>query len=346
MANREKDLGRLGGGWVAAAVGLSEYASPLDAYLRITGEVEDERSGEAIDRGVFLEPALREWHAKKVGGTIVPSSTRRHPEVPWASYTPDGIVLVREPRRPETYLAEYKAPGDMAIAKYGEAGTDQVPRDVDVQVRWGLFVTDLPKADVAALIGGELRLFHIQREPDIEKAIFDRARFFMEEYVGRKKPPPATFSERDTEWVKKRWPRSDPGKHLLWTMLTAEQRALVDRYINSYLALDELEKRCQELENAVKQDVFGDASDITALDGDESAPFRRIDWKNNATAGPAWKKVAEGLRGGLVGALRQVGISEEKSAACVIGLWDALVKEHTPETPPRVFKPYFKRGQR
>jgi hypothetical protein len=82
LSKRESDVGRIGGAWIAAAIGLSEYSSPLDAYLRITGEVEDVVEGEAVDRGVFLEPALRQWHQYKINASeMLTPGTKRVPTV-------------------------------------------------------------------------------------------------------------------------------------------------------------------------------------------------------------------------------------------------------------------------
>lgn len=347
MTKRESDIGRLGGAWIAAAVGLSEYRSPLDAYQRITGEVVDVLEGEAIDRGNYLEPALREWHRKKLKAAspglavkITVPPTIHHREHHWASYTPDGIVQVdlQSMVGAEHRLAEYKSPGEMVAPKYGEPGTDQVPRDVGAQVHWGLFVTDLPQADVAALIGGELRLFHLKRDVEFERELFERARFFMEAYVAKKRAPPATYSERDTDWVRKRWPKHDEGKKLLWTQLTDEQKRLVNRYAEAYLLNKSVGRELQALENAVKTDVMQDA---IVLEGDESAPFKRLDWKNNETAAPSWKAVAEGLHAVLRPLVQTIDGSPDNAEL----IFKTLVEMKTPK-PPRVFTPRFRKDQK
>lgn len=327
MSKRESDVGRIGGGWIAAAVGLSEYRSPLDAYQRIVGEVEDVLEGEAIDRGNFLEPALREWHRKKLetASTIIAPGTLHKRDPSWATYTPDGIVTMMDKSQ---RLAEYKSPGDDAAIRYGVPGTNQVPRDVGVQVHWGLFVTDLPRADVAALIGGELKLFNIERDPILEKELFDRAAFFMREYVAKKRPPPPTFSDSDTEWVKKRW-KKDNGESLQWGQLTTEQRALVDRYIHVYLASKDLEKQLKGLENRVKEDVFKAATEVATIEGSDDAAFKRISWTSNERGAPKWKEVAELLA-------TTFNLTPEK----LVEIADA-----TRGDPSRVFRPWFKRGQ-
>lgn len=337
---RSGDAGRLGGGWIAAALGLSEYASPLDAYLRVTGEVVDEREGEAIDRGNFLEPALRAWHAKKLDprtpARITEPGTIFHPEYNWASYTPDGIA---ESGGRGPLLAEYKSPGENTVMKYGEPGTDQVPRDVGVQVHWGLFVTDLPRADVAALIGGELRLFHIEQDRALEQEMFERAKHFMENYVAKKVPPPPTYSERDTAWVKNRWPKSDPDKRRAWSGLSPEEQRIVALAFELNRERKAAEKREAELGNVIKEQIL---QNHVAIDGDESSPFKRLDWKSNSTVGPAWKGVAEGLLERTVRAMESQGWGE--AAREMEKLFAELVKKNTGE-PPRVFKFYPHKGE-
>jgi predicted phage-related endonuclease len=318
---RDSDVGRLGGHWIAAAIGWSEWDSPLSAYLRITGEVVDAKEeSEDLDRGNFLEPALRAWYGKKIGASDVskPGSTWRHPSIPWASVSPDAIAVVNG----ETRLGEFKSPGPHTVDRWGAEGTDQVPRDVLLQGVWGLYVTGLPRCDFAALIGGKLKIFQHVRDIELEREVVQRATHFMDHHVAKKIPPAPTYSEADTEWVKKKW-KVNAKPPVPWSELTTEEQRLVSAYLAEYQDYKIAEKRVQEMENIIKMDIVKDRGGI---DGDNTTGlFKRIAWQSNATGPARWKEIAEAIA-------KTFGMSEEQLSG--------LAAKHCGD-PARPFRPWF-----
>lgn len=341
---RLPDVGRLGGGLIAAAVGMSRWNSPLDAYRRITGEVVDDRESEDMDRGNFLEPALRNWYGKRAGAlSISTPGTLQHPNIPWATYTPDGIAEIAVPSvdqngRPEvgvhTRLLEIKSPGLYNEGAWGEVETDQVPRETHIQGAWGVAVTyqlhGITRCDFAAFLGGKLRLFKYERDIDLEEALLDKAKFFMRKFVETRTPPPPTFAASDTEYLKKKFPRSEQPA-LSLASLTPQAHRLVQFYCSVYKELDEKEKQVQEFENQLKVLIADSGGISNDLNFEDFQGLTRIDWKNKSPAMHAgsWKNLAEELLGKLP--------DEERKA---------LLDKHTPKEGSRAFTPYWKKGSK
>ena len=331
-STRLPDTGRIGGYLIAPVLGLSSYLSPHDAYLRIRGEVVDAKEeNENIDRGVFLEPALRNWYAKKVQAEVTTTGTIVAPDISWATYTPDG--LARSPEWGAQRLLEIKSPGLFTTAKWGEEDTDEVPRETLIQGAWGVLVLNrtghkVDRCDFAALIGGKLRLFRYDRDLQIEDMMLTKAREFMEKHVALGVPPPLTFAESDTAWIKKKYPSSERPP-LKLSQLTPETQKLVRQYVQTYRGIGQWEELLQTLENELKTvvaDTEGIENDISFK---EWAGLDRISWK---TKGPAmnagtWKALAEELMASLTEEAKQ-----------------ALLKKHLPKQGVRAFVPYFRKG--
>lgn len=309
---------KIGGSDIAAVLGKSKWQSPLDVYMRLTDPASRlEKSGVDIDRGRYLEPAILQWTNKKLEGEGLEfdkPSMLVHPEWEWATVSPDGITG-RHPAVtavPQAVL-EIKAPRRDDISQWGEEGSDEVPTDALLQTHWSVMIANAREGVVAALLGGELRIFRVKRDPDLEKRMLERAKEFVENHVLPGIPPEPTFGDdRNVFYLHPR----DTKPHLQWAELTDTQREAVGEYLGAYAEESAAMKRLEGWEPAVKM-LIADHGGVVLPDG------RRIDWSVRKGS-TKWKEVAHTLKNALV-------VPEEE--------WIRLTMEHKGDDS-RSLRPY------
>lgn len=323
---------KIGGSTIPKILGRSKWGTPLDAYLELRKEKEQPtETSEDQDRGNFLEPALREWAQKKTGVMYVkPEKTIAYSDWPWATYSPDGLSIgpvggTIAPN-PNTLL-EIKSPRFADLFEWGEPGTDEVPVDYLLQVSWGLMVTGRTKGIVAALIGGELRLYNIERNPALEKAMLTQAKLFVEQHVIPGVPPAPTFG--DDEVILKRWPRNEkPARP--FSGLSAAEKDLVRTYLEANIGRRAFEKQEETFKPAI-QDLIGDTAgivrDVALTDLPRDFPaFEHIDWK----------RVKPSIGVGEAFAMNKELLAKLPPAEAA-----ELVAKYMPKEGPRKLQPYF-----
>lgn len=323
---------KIGGSVIPQILGKSKWGSPLDAYLELRKEKENTtETTEDQDRGNFLEPALRAWAEKKTGIVFEkPAKTAVFEEWPFATYSADGLsvglVSGKGQPNPNTLL-EIKSPRFADLFEWGEPGTDEVPEPYLLQVAWGLMVTGRQRGIVAALIGGELRLYNIERNLDLERKMLDAAKRFVDQHVIPGVPPAPTFG--DDAAILKRHPKNEkPAKK--FSTLTAAEKDLLGSYLAAYQSNDHFEKLVLKYEPAIKDliaDADGIVRDVMLPDMPESFPrFDHVDWKRSKPSigtGEAYKIMKELME----------KLSPQEAAE--------MVAKHMPKEGPRVLKPYF-----
>lgn len=289
MTPEERAARRIGGSTIAKILKKSKWGTPLDAYLELTGERTEERTGEDIDRGNFLEPALRQWANKKTGLRFLEREQFELPEWDWATVRPDGLTqeITGSPFRANAML-EIKAPRRDDALQWGEEGSDEVPTDALLQTHWGLMVTNAKEGVVAALLGGELRIYRVKRDLDLEAKMLARAKEFVEQFVIPRVPPPAQFGDdRNILYLHPR----NTKPHREWATLTPTEQQVVTEYVQTWEARKQLDDMEDQWKPTIKE-MIADCDGLTLLNG-------RIDFKKNATAAPKWKQIAEQLMAGL-----------------------------------------------
>jgi putative phage-type endonuclease len=139
-------------------LGLSMHGNALDVYIDKRAAVVDVSPGEAAHWGHLLEePVAREWSAR-TGRRVRRIGMLRHADHPHHLANLDRLVVGRNE------LLEVKT----RAAFVRERWADGIPDDVMAQVQWGLHVSGLAVAHVAALIGGQkLETYQVERNPDI-----------------------------------------------------------------------------------------------------------------------------------------------------------------------------------
>lgn len=155
----------IGGSDIAAICGLNPWTSPLEIWLKKTGQTVppriDEVLSEAAENGHDLEPFVASRFTKKTGLPIFENpGTLRMPSIPWALVNLDRYTE-------ENGLAgvvELKTRSSYALQDW----LDEPPTDVQVQVQWQLIVTGWSFGYTAALIGGQRTIVHrIERDEQL-----------------------------------------------------------------------------------------------------------------------------------------------------------------------------------
>lgn len=183
----------LGGSEIAALCGLSPYKTPLDIYLdKINPEVLDNEISEAAHFGNLLEETVAYEYSRRTGNTVsIENETLRHPEYNFAIANIDRWVNNKE------FILECKTTHFINKDQWGEEYTDQIPDSYLVQAAWYAFVCDVPKVDIAVLIGGQnFKIYTYTRNATLEKNLLTVAQNFWVNHVLAGLPPaPSTLQE-------------------------------------------------------------------------------------------------------------------------------------------------------
>jgi len=248
----------IGGSDAAAAVGLSKWRTPLELFLDKRGELETAEN-EPMLWGHLLEPVIRQEYANRTGRTVsVPEGIIRHPTVQFALMTPDGIA---DGSRVLQVKTARTADG------WGEEGSGDIPQEYVLQTQHEMFVTGLPVADVAVLIGGsDFRLYIVEADADLQAMLIEQERQFWS--MVQANEPPAPVSRED---VKRRWKFSTARK----AEISADDagKAMVLRQWKDIAK--QLEERIDGL-TAELQSVMGDAGELVNEDGDVLATWKNV----------------------------------------------------------------------
>lgn len=138
----------IGGSDIAAIAGISRYSNAAKVYLDKTSDVIDDRENEAMYWGNVLEDIVAREFAKRTGHKLRKvNAVLQHPEHPWMLANIDRLIV----GKPEMIL-ECKTAGTYAAKEWDDGAT---PDAYVLQVQHYLAVTGLPRAHVAALIGGQ-----------------------------------------------------------------------------------------------------------------------------------------------------------------------------------------------
>lgn len=155
----------IGGSDIAAICGLNPYTSPLEIWLRKTGQTVPRRMDPVLDEAALMGHALEPVIATRftaVTGLIAHENpgTLRMPDIPWALVNLDRTT--EEDGLPG--VVELKSRSSYALADW----EDETPIDVQVQTQWQLMVTGWSFGYTAALIGGQRTIVHrIERDEQL-----------------------------------------------------------------------------------------------------------------------------------------------------------------------------------
>jgi predicted phage-related endonuclease len=186
--------GYLGGGNIAAILGISPFSSPLEAYLQITNtetrEITKEKQ-DFFDNRKALEPWAEERFTHKTGLRITARNVRytdaefdfMRAEIDFEADGCNGETKTVEPR---------------AYAHWGRPQDDEeAPAYVVAQAMWGMGVHPVEMCYVNALIGfDDHRVYQVHRNDELIAKIRRTAcSFWKHNVLARRQPAPTTIED-------------------------------------------------------------------------------------------------------------------------------------------------------
>lgn len=228
----EERRGGIGGSEIAAILGENPYFGALDVYLsKVEGYQRPVTSD--MERGLFLEDGIARWYAHRQGVQLDSCGTVWHAARPRAFCTPDRLAFVNGRER----LISIKAPA-VAGDEWGEPGTGKVPLYAVLQLQQeDAVLTSLgksldPVSHLVALLGGDLRVYPIERDEELQQWLLDAGAAWFERHILGREAPALDGSEGARAWLRRRFPRntlpmiraSAQDELLLYALKTAEAK--------------------------------------------------------------------------------------------------------------------------
>ena len=189
----------IGGSELASICGVSSFdKTALDVYLSkvnpaIVKLTKDDPNYEAAYWGTKQEKIIAERYAEERKVIIQTQPTLiRHPKYPFIACNIDRWVGNKE------YILECKTSHFYKMKQWGEQGTDQVPESYLIQCAYYASICDVPKVDIAVLIGGQnFRIYTYNRNKKLEEKLIKIACNFWHNHI-EKRIPPKCVNTRDT----------------------------------------------------------------------------------------------------------------------------------------------------
>jgi putative phage-type endonuclease len=292
-----KDAARLGGSDLSSILGLSPWGTPLTVYARVVSALEGRSLQDKDDsqkrRGRHLEGAVLALYEEETGATVLDSPKLTHPRLPFGRASLDALAN-RNGRR----VVEVKTAGMSELRQWGEAGTDQIPQGYVFQTQWYAGVakacgqTDVDDVDVAALVGGDLRLYVVPFDGELFGLLEQALERFWVDHVLARRPPPVAEPLRDVDAIGVLYPRHSGNERHWETYASEEQRAIL-AYLGSRAARIAAQREEAAAEAALKL-ILKDTPKVYGLPPGSGA--KALSWKQSKQGHATdWKMLAEEL---------------------------------------------------
>jgi putative phage-type endonuclease len=199
MENKQKWLmerkNYIGGSDLGAICGLNPYRTALDVYLDKTSDDIRCETSPAMRWGNLLEDVIAEEYGRVSGCRIEkPSAPIIHSKYQFLGANIDRWVISTN----SPYILECKTAGFTKAREWGDSGTDQVPESYLIQCAYYASICDVPKVDIAVLIGGQdFRIYTYERNKELEEKLIKIACNFWHNHI-EKRIPPKCVNTRDT----------------------------------------------------------------------------------------------------------------------------------------------------
>ncbi|RYM02821.1 hypothetical protein EWH99_10610 [Sporolactobacillus sp. THM7-7] len=230
----------IGGSDSGIVLGLNKYKTPFELWLEKTGRVQPEQQdNEAIYWGNQMEDVVAREFARRTGKKVHNDNHMHfHSDYPFILANVDRLLYgepaVLECKTASAYLAK-------------EWKDDEVPAPYLVQVQHYLGVLNLPKAYIAALIGGNRFVWkEIDRDDELIQMIFEAEARFWNDYVVADVAPPLDGTSAAEKYLKEKYDRAEKDKEIA---LSADSKALIEEYLQREEELKPLLDRQKEIKN-------------------------------------------------------------------------------------------------
>lgn len=217
----------IGGSDAAAILGVSKRKTALHVWSEKMGLSEDFPSTERMKMGLRMEKAILQEYQSRVKCKMVYPSAKgevlRHPDLPFLLGSLDAIAS----KGSERWVVDAKNVDWMFSESWGADGSGKAPEDLVVQVLHYMMVGGFPKADLAALFGGNtLRIVTIHRDDNLIAKMRELEIDFWNKHVVSGVPPAPDFQHPATAdviktlngSVEERTVTFTPTKHLAFVL--------------------------------------------------------------------------------------------------------------------------------
>ena len=283
----------IGGSDAAAILGLSPWKSAMDVWMEKMGMTEDAPDPARqflLDLGNDLEPVIARLYERQTGAELFKPTPEimRHPVHAFLAGTPDRLVAGAK------IGVELKTENQF-MDKFGDPGTDEVPRHYLVQCAHYMAVTGFPVWDVALLHGGtSFSIYTVRRDPELESEMIDQLGQWWQRHVIAGVPPDIDNSGAWNLYLQKKYPEdilpvkeADAG-----TLTLVSNLRTIRQIIKEYTGFEgELESRIKQV-IGVHEGIQGDFGKVTWKKTKDRAD---IDWKAAFTALALHKGIPDSL---------------------------------------------------
>ena len=187
--------GRIGGSEIGCIMGWSPFKSREDLMADKLGLVERKPTSKAMERGIYLEDAVRRWLCDKEGFELDPersTGTWVLEEDERISYNADGVTTCDR-------LIEIKCPEfrdeEHGWGRQGK-NSDKVPKHYWAQAQYGMMMFGLEECYFGVLSGQprfEFARYVVKADPEAQAWMLEEAQKFLDEL--------ATLQEGAPEWL-------------------------------------------------------------------------------------------------------------------------------------------------
>lgn len=264
----EKRQSGIGASDAAAVVGLSPWSTPLEIFLRKTGQLAEKPETDAMRMGHLLEPVIWTRFAELTAIPVVkrPVGLIRHRTHEFMLATPDALLEPDEGLQ----VGESKSTTWRRAAELGDAPED-VPMDWLIQVQQQLAVTELEVGRVAVLLDGRTLInFRIERNQNLIDSLIEAETEFWERVQNNDPPPPDFQHASMPKLIKELF--GNVSEHRV-VDLSPEAVAALDAAQVLKLRIKELEEELDRTESIYKFEM-GDAP-IGVLPGRNDVMLKR-----------------------------------------------------------------------
>lgn len=194
----------VGGSDMATILGISPFSTRLELYLEKRGEIPPRPDTSKTRAGTVMEQVIACMVAEREGVKLRRvNRTLHHPQ-----YTHMIAHLDREYVGQRRGL-EIKNVSPRLGSMWGKDGTpDAIAEYYLPQVHHYMLVADYPAFDVAAYFGGDdLRLYPIDRDPEMDEILIESAHEFWYDHVLPGVPPEPDYEHKSTlPMLRRRYP--------------------------------------------------------------------------------------------------------------------------------------------
>ena len=273
----------IGGSDAAAVLGLSPWATPVNVWLDKTGRSAPKPETPQMKYGTYFEDYVAKLYAEETGRAVQRFNKMLHKGCLLGNI--DRLV-VPEGGKIASHQGEIRTDTLLECKTSGMDWNGEVPTYYYTQVMHYLGLDDnLKHADVAVMYRHNLKfeVFHVERDDEVIKAMFERLIDWWNEYVvGDKMPPPV--NEADCKLL---WARSNPGKSV---EATAEVKEKIAQYAEAKSREKQAKSDAEEKMNAICA-ALGDAEVLVGANGKAL-----VTWKSSKDSSKTdWEAVARSL---------------------------------------------------